>query len=248
MCMQCSHTDMSHTGSRASVQPRTQPHTQTGCTWFAHARTHPTDSPTVSPGFLAHASSGTHSRTLFPLWLPVLWGLAGSTGSNQLSRKPPGWGCGDPRERILAAHGLLRDPLHPVPSPRGSPSPAGSPRLAPHQEEGKVRARSWGQSGGHVLTSAPALTREAPATAPGLPRGGPRRPGSSRPRLGPPASAASMWEVEGVTSTPPPQKAAVFRAIMAPSSPAWRYQHPSPPSSELKPLSPPPPERGDGQG
>lgn len=201
-----------------------------------------TQTPPQCPLGSSRTPPAAPTVALSPLLFPVLSGLAGSTGSNQLSRKHPGWGCGDPRERNLPAHSLLRDPLHPVSSPRGSPSPAASPTLAPHQEEGEVRARPWGQSGGHVLTSAPALTREAPAMAPGLPQGGPQRPGSSRPLLGPPASAASMWEEEGVTSTPPPQKAAVFRAMTDPSSPAWCYQHPSPPFSEQKPLSPPPPE------
>lgn len=92
---------MPHSFSRASVQPRMQSHTQTGFTWFSRTRTHPTQarphrmSHSVS---LAHIQRHTQLHSRFPLSLPVLSGLAGSTGNNQHSRKPQGLGFGDPRE------------------------------------------------------------------------------------------------------------------------------------------------------
>lgn len=184
----------------------------------------PPQSPRVSPAGLSGTLSSLYHFLSSQAWQGAQEAIS-SLGNVQAGLR------GSQGERTLPAHSLLPDPLHPVSSRRGRPSPAGSPRLAPHQEEGKIGARPWGQRGGHVLTSAPALTREAPATAPGLPRGRLQRPGSSRPPQGPPASAAPMWGEEGVPSKPPPQKAAVFRAITAPSSWARRYQHPSPPSS-----------------
>lgn len=236
---------MSHTVSRASVQPLTQSHKLVVPGSLMPGPT-PETPPQCPLGFSRTPPAAPTVVLSFPSITSCPLGLAGSTGSNQLSRKPPGWGCGDPRERVLPAHSLLRDPLPSLSSGR-SPSPAGSPRLAPHQEEGKVRARPWGQSGGHVLTSAPALTREAPAMAPGPPRGGPRRPGSSRPALGLPSFCGLHVGRRGGDLQAPPQEAAVFGAIMAPSSRAWRYQHPSPPSSLSRSLFPPP-EPGDGQG
>lgn len=177
---------MSHTVS--CICPASHTVTHTGCTWFSHARTHPRDSPSVSPAFLSPASSGTHSCTLLSLsHFLSSWAWQGAQEAiNSLGNLQAG-AAGIPGREDSPAHSLLRDPIPSRVLPRYSPSPSGSPRLAPHQEEGKVRTRPWGQSGGHWRSRADLCSSSDQGSSCHVPRAAPRRserPGSSRPPLG----------------------------------------------------------------
>ena len=62
---------------------------------------------------LTHIQRHTQWHSRFPLSLPVLSGLAGSTGSNQHSRKPQGprlWGFAEQQNSLAPAPSPLWDP------------------------------------------------------------------------------------------------------------------------------------------
>lgn len=151
---------------------------------LTQARTHPHRlPPRMSHSVSLTRIQGhiTHSCSLISLYhflSSQAWQGAQETISTLGNLK--GWDFGDLQsDRVFwplptVSCGTLRGQVEPSPIQCplhwGSISPADNPRLAQHQDGGRGRARPRGQSRGDLLTSAPALTRDAPAMAPGLPQ------------------------------------------------------------------------------